>query len=308
MGLRTPAAFRRYCIWQPATGYVADLYTPDMKVVSGPAWTAQYQQAADGSDYVQALGRTLDIPVTNPVAISQLKRMKRGGCPVRAFGIGWNKGASWLDLTAFDLLPIRPGLGGSVGELLRLRNTSYTAIVGDRVNLLAVFDWFGKRVVEQKDGAGAVIAGAYWLVGDNPDSEEIKWAVTGAGAAPTFDTLGRLTFTGTLTLSHDFPLGGMTLEAAFAEGAAPANVSSMSLSALDWAGAVLSSVNAPGALVLNDGTWSVRLQVATTGAVTMHLPSLIATNAGRYAGAVFPRVGSLVSDCEVRTAIAPAWA
>lgn len=299
--MNNPDGYKRITIWQPNSAFVADLYARDFRSVISPTFAVEYFDSGSGSDAAIAINREFNVIAVNEPNIDFIRKMQLIGCPVRFVACGLGKTVLWLDKTIFDPVSNRPGSADFAADNLRFRNSLFYAQIDDVTDLLQLFGFYGKSVIED--------AGVYYLAGEDELYAEYLWTITGATAPPTIDPYGRLVTDGQATLTFEFPLGGATLSMA-AGAADEENVDNRRVDVLDYSGGVMDTIGTDEELELPGAAWKLKVYLNSIGAGTdakTRPPIIRVVDPGRYTGDVTPRTGLIPVDCSTPV-VAPLWA
>lgn len=254
MSTRVLDGFRRIVVFQPRSGWVAD-------IVAGGFQPSQYDEpeeyfaTGEGRQVAVSRARKWVIPVVDIDAAHQLRIMAREGCEVQAIGIGYNFHTMWLGSSAINFVPFRSGPGTASGGRLILDNSKFeTGIWHDR-NILGGIPW--------ECQTGTADGSDYFFPG--PDGYDgPRWEVFGTDA--TTDGAGDLTVSasGDPTVDIYFPLGGAVIQ----------NYGTWqgSVVQLDYSGATLSTNGHNAAAVgttdvVEDECWKLRITVTSASQI-----------------------------------------
>lgn len=253
MSNRARDGFRRIVVFQPRTGWVADMVSGQYQPPSFDE-NEQYFETGQGRKAPVSRSRRMTIPVVDINVAAQLRVMAREGCEVQAIGVGFNLHTVWLSSSAINFVPFRTRAGSTGGGNLILENSLFeTGIWHDR-NILAGIPWACETGTA--DGAD------YFFPG--PDGYDgPRWEVFSTGAGTTGS--------GTLTKSGGDPFVDIYLPLA---GAIIQNFGTWAGSVVqrDWSGATLSTnTHASAAIGTTDiveaGCWTIRVTVTSASQI-----------------------------------------
>lgn len=254
--MSTPArdGFRRIVIFQPRSGWVADMgagqfQAPRFDMSEG------YFHSGQGRQEPVSRARRWRIPVIDVNVAAQLRTMAREGCEVQAIGVGWNYHTVWLSSSAINVVPYRSQAGSFGGVEVILENSLYeTGIWQDR-NILGGIPWACQT--------GTLDGSDYYFPG--PDGYDgPRWEVFGTDAST--DGAGDLTVSasGDPIVDIYFPLGGAIIQ----------NFGTWqgSVVQLDYSGATLSTNGHNAAAVgttdvVEDECWKLRITVTSASQI-----------------------------------------
>ena len=278
MSNRARDGFRRIAIFQPRSGWVADMVAGQF----GPTTfdqSEEYFDTGQGRRQVVSRSRKWSIPVVDLDVARQLMVMQKEGCEVQAIGIGWNYNMVWLSSSAINVIPYRTNPGSTGGVRVELENS-----------LLHTGIWQGESFtagVPYDCETGVQVGSDYFFTGptgyDGP-----MWDVKGTDAEVAADGTLTASASGNPELELTFPLEGATLDAT--------DGWSGSIKHNDWSGATLATTFVSGSggnFTVYDGTWSLLLTV-TSGTAA---PGFTVV----HPGAATLRVGGCI-DCSNESA------
>lgn len=288
MSNRARDGFRRIVVFQPRTGWVADM-------VAGQYQPPQYDESEEyfatgqGRNRATSRSRRFVIPVVDIDVAHQLRVMAREGCEVQAIGVGFNFHTVWLSSSAINFVPFRGQAGTSGGGRLILENALFETGIWHGQNLLGGIPWACQT--------GTADGSEYFFPGptgyDGP-----MWEVFGTDAAT--DGAGDLTVSasGDPIVEIYFPLAGAIIQ----------NFGTWdgTCKQLDWSGATLST-NAHNSAatgttdVVEAECWKLQIEVTAAS----QIPDVRIASPG----AATLRVGGCI-DCSNESATlgtVPAW-
>lgn len=254
MSNRARDGFRRIVVFQPRTGWVADMVSGQFQPPSFDE-NEQYFETGQGRKAPISRSRRMTIPVVDINVAHQLRVMAREGCEVQAIGVGFNLHTVWLSSSAINFVPFRTRAGSTGGGNLILENSLFeTGIWHDR-NILAGIPWACET--------GTLDGAEYFFPGptgyDGP-----RWEVFGTDAGT--DGAGDLTVSasGDPIVEIYFPLAGAIIQ----------NYGTWdgTCKQLDWSGATLST-NAHNSAatgttdVVEAGCWKLQIEVTAASQI-----------------------------------------
>ena len=289
MSNRARDGFRRIVVFQPRSGWVADMVSGQFGPPSFEA-SEQYFETGQGRQEPVSRTRRWTIPVVDLDVAHHLRIMQREGCEIQAIGVGFNLHTMWLSSSAVNVVPFRNRAGQLGGVNLVLENSLFETGIWQGENILSGIPW--ECQTGTASGSDFVFPGPSGY--DGP-----MWDVKGTDAAT--DGAGDLTVSssGDPVLEFYFPMGGAVIQ----------NFGTWqgSVVQLDYSGATLSTNGHNGAAtgttdVVEDECW--KLQVNVTSA--SEIPDVRFAVPG---ASTAPRVGGCI-DCSTSTATftgPPSW-
>lgn len=248
MSNRARDGFRRIIVFQPRTGWVADMVSGQFRP---PAYdeSEQYFETGEGVEEPVSRSRKWIVPVVDINVAAQLRTMQREGCKIQAIGVGFNYHVMWFSHSAINVVPFRAQAGQTAGVNLVLQNSLFNTGIWHDQNILAGIPWACETGTA--DGAEYFFPGPTGY--DGP-----RWEVFGTDAGT--DGSGDLTVSasGDPIVEIYFPLAGAVIQNFGAWDG--------TCKQLEWSGATLST-NAHNSAatgttdVVEDECWKLQIEV-----------------------------------------------
>ena len=248
MSNRARDGFRRIVVFQPRSGWVADMVSGQFGPPSFEA-SEQYFETGQGRQEPVSRTRRWTIPVVDLDVAHHLRIMQREGCEIQAIGVGFNLHTMWLSSSAVNVVPFRNRAGQLGGVNLVLENSLFETGIWQGENILSGIPW--ECQTGTASGSDFVFPGPSGY--DGP-----MWDVKGTDAEVEADGTLTVSGSGNPELEIVFPLEGATLDAT--------DGWSGSIKHQDWSGATLATTFVSGSggnFTVYDGTWSLLLTVTS---------------------------------------------
>lgn len=263
--------FQRIVLFQPRTGWVADLPGSHFLASSIEGDVSTFE-TGDGREEPVSRAKTWTVRVTDHDDIHQLRLMEKEGCDLQAIGVGWGNHMMWYSNSGFVVRDFGNGPGSFAGVAVTLRSTLFRPAVWRSDNVIAGVPWECEQGVQDATDSNYYFQGYDGYAGP-------RWNVLGTDANAGTDGALSASASGDPTLDILFPLAGAVIEA----GGSWIG----SILQLDWSGATLSTLGHNGAAgntdVIEAGCWKLRFaptSASTTPKLFINTPGASANRTG----------------------------
>lgn len=132
--------FRRIAIFQPRSGWVADMVSNQFLAPSFDV-SENYFETGQGRQEPVSRSRRWTIPVVDIDVAHQLQVMHSEGCEIQAIGVGYNLNTMWLSSSAINVVPFRNRAGSFGGVNVVLESSLFNTGIWQGQNILAGIPW-----------------------------------------------------------------------------------------------------------------------------------------------------------------------
>lgn len=256
MSNRARDGFRRIVVFQPRSGWVADMVSGQFGQPSYEA-TEDYFETGQGRKVPVSRSRRWTIPVVDLNVAHQLEVMQREGCEVQAIGVGFNLHTMWFSSSSINVVPYRTRAGSLGGVNLVLENSLFNTGIYQGESIVSGIPWECETGVLDSSDSNYYFNGATGY--DGP-----RWDVSGTDAEVDADGGLTASASGDPVLDIYFPLGGAVIQN-FGTWAG-------SVVQLDWSGATLSTNGHNSAAtgttdLVEDECWKLRITVTSSSQI-----------------------------------------